>query len=824
MYKAFSFNREFDFVRLDGLRRATGRPPHEWDVYVIKELLDNALDADEALWLRNHTQYPLIHVNIEYTPNPEMQAQHLFVEISNRAQFPVGQIQDIFHTKWYTSRKAFIKGLTRGALGNALKTLLGIPYALHNRVAGDWKPLLNPMSIRCGTTEYLPRYQIDALAQQVHIACEPHNISREVHGTVISLGIDNFQQEQSRTIEDIIEIAQQYHLCNPHASFSWNVTMGEQAWAKKYLHTTQWVNKFHSVAPIHWYSLTAFQDVLGALYRIDGTEDACKEIALEDVYRHFIPFDKIDEIKSFYTVEKTSIVSTDIEGPVASRLYRHLLKSSPRFDLGQLGYIGLEHIQRTFESLLELDSKLCYQRSISNDPDIPFVMEAAVARTKTGKRQIWAAMNFSPTYDDPFRNRHLTTSILPEAPIIGLRGFLDAYNTFEDSSVILFLHLICPNIEHQEFSKTEIDHLPFKDDLGKLLDEILTELRQQQEAEELQLEATINQVVATILSEMQTSERFTLSQLLEQVRIRLYQHQQYTLWLDGIDVPGRLQSYVVNYLSNNALLAQSIAQPARSTLAIPLHPDHHFHLAAEHVSQEVLTKHYVNKILYIQEKELEAVALENNWLCLLDMALLQNPQNTENLQDVMKQCVLKCNMPIMIWHNADEKGNHLVTQIQTWFKEEHLNEKQIIDLGLFINAQQSSSLMAMMPGEQLVWLRQRFRELAIPEKAFPHDQEIRQDLSKRLEQLFFRRLLEHLRVEISDIFSDLDQQLYIIATMISQKLDAEVKKRLLAEACTDFYDTVAENVVQDFFRELTRNHSTMIQQFIEYVHIAHPQS
>ena len=157
MYKAFSFNREFDFVRLDGLRRATGRPPHEWDIYIIKELLDNALDADDALWQRDYMQYPIIHVNIEYIPLPKMKAQQLLISASNRTQFPVKQIEDIFHTMYYTSHKSFIKGLTRGALGNALKTLLGIPYALRNKVAEDWQPTLKPMSIRCSTMEYLPQ-------------------------------------------------------------------------------------------------------------------------------------------------------------------------------------------------------------------------------------------------------------------------------------------------------------------------------------------------------------------------------------------------------------------------------------------------------------------------------------------------------------------------------------------------------------------------------------------------------------------------------------------------------------------------------------------
>jgi hypothetical protein len=40
MPEAFSFNREYDFVRMEGLYRATGRPAHEWDIYILKELID----------------------------------------------------------------------------------------------------------------------------------------------------------------------------------------------------------------------------------------------------------------------------------------------------------------------------------------------------------------------------------------------------------------------------------------------------------------------------------------------------------------------------------------------------------------------------------------------------------------------------------------------------------------------------------------------------------------------------------------------------------------------------------------------------------------
>src|SRR5437660_8092883 len=110
MHTPFSFNREFDFVRLDGLRRATGRPPHEWDIYILKELIDNALDADEILWREDLGAFPSLQIHMEYIDVPERRSQQLFVQVSNRANFPVEQIENIFATQCILRAKHSSRG------------------------------------------------------------------------------------------------------------------------------------------------------------------------------------------------------------------------------------------------------------------------------------------------------------------------------------------------------------------------------------------------------------------------------------------------------------------------------------------------------------------------------------------------------------------------------------------------------------------------------------------------------------------------------------------------------------------------------------------
>src|SRR5579884_4173352 len=319
MPQAFSFNREYDFVRLEGLYRATGRPAHEWDLYILKELIDNALDADEALWRADVQQGPELHIQIEYIPVPPPHCQQLLVRVRNRALFPVWQVQDIFATQWYTSRKAFLKGLTRGALGNALKTLLGIPYALHHRVADDWKPDLKPLSICCGDREYLPRYRVDPLAQTIVLECETRPC-KAVPGTTMSVGLDYFVQEIPRTLADIETLAQLYQCCNPHALFHWTVDIANEVWTKEYQPRAGWSNKFCAPAPIHWYGLSDFKDLLGALSRQHQVEEGSELLPLQTVYTYFSGFTQTDSSREKETIIQTighdQWLPSDIESPM----------------------------------------------------------------------------------------------------------------------------------------------------------------------------------------------------------------------------------------------------------------------------------------------------------------------------------------------------------------------------------------------------------------------------------------------------------------------------------------------------------------------------
>jgi len=836
MPEAFSINREFDFVRLDGLRRATGQPPHEWDLYIVKELIDNALDADEMLWHNDPTQSPCLHIRMEYINVPKRRSQQLFVQVSNRTAFPVEQIAGIFATQRYTSRKAFIKGLTRGALGNALKTLLGIPYALRNCVAGDWSPDLKPLSILCNGKEYLPRYVMDSTVQTIRFECGTKE-SKPVEGTVIKVGLDHFEQEMPRTLAQVKRLAEQYHLCNPHAEFHWMVEIEGQEWTREYVADVGWADKFRGIAPVQWYPPTAFQDLLGALYRKQFGDDETGKLPVEAICRCFIGSDS-EVVEASQGQPNTATViealgqsylrKADIEGQAATRLYRALCQHSPRFDSSQLGGIGAEHMRAVLSRTLPVDGDVLYEiaTDAGDDPSVPFVIEAAVARLKDGKRQIWTAINCAPTYGDPFLRRWLRAPIQFDEPVLGLRGLLDTYGLLDDTPVVLFLHLICPNAEHNEFSKTEINHLPFKQVLGNVLDQLLMALKRAQEYEELRLEQAVFQALDAILGELDPDERFVFDQLLEKLRARLSRDPALATWLETPDALGRLRAYIANYQSRNAVLTTHVARPAEGILSIPLHPNRHFSVLAEHVSRELLSQHHVNKMLYVELRELEPVVVENGWLCRMDMALLQNPPSPDGLQEALLQCVVGSDLPIMVLHNADEAGHAVVEQMRAWLEEHSMNTARIVDLGLntvdgLDNDTQPTTLMEMMPGELADWLMARFEVLGIPLKSLPTDTDIRRDIRQRFERLLLGHLWEGIsqRLAVTSLLDDLHKQLNLTETMIDQALDEQLKHCLVQESCAKSYAVVLEEVVGEFFESFMREHGTSVQELVR-THLA----
>lgn len=125
----FSTPRALDYFSAVELERQTGQPRSRFAAVVLKELIDNALDACEAAGVA-----PKVRVAVE------RRGDDLRITVAdNGPGLPADVLARILDFGTLTSDKAAYRSPTRGAQGNALKTVLGIPYAL---AGGDAAPII----------------------------------------------------------------------------------------------------------------------------------------------------------------------------------------------------------------------------------------------------------------------------------------------------------------------------------------------------------------------------------------------------------------------------------------------------------------------------------------------------------------------------------------------------------------------------------------------------------------------------------------------------------------------------------------------------------
>jgi DNA topoisomerase VI subunit B len=117
----FERSRDAEFFDPSELQKQTGQPRERFVSVVLKELLDNACDACEMAGVAPCLMLVVAH------PTPELVA--LTVQ-DNGVGLAPATVQRILNFATRTSDKAAYRSPTRGAQGNALKTVLGIPFAL----------------------------------------------------------------------------------------------------------------------------------------------------------------------------------------------------------------------------------------------------------------------------------------------------------------------------------------------------------------------------------------------------------------------------------------------------------------------------------------------------------------------------------------------------------------------------------------------------------------------------------------------------------------------------------------------------------------------
>lgn len=114
--QTFRTSRLLEYFSEKELTLQTGHPPGRWPEVIVKELIDNALDICEE-----HDILPNITVTVR---------SGVLTVTDNGPGFPEGVIESLLDFTVRVSSRDLYVSPSRGAQGNALKTILAIPFVL----------------------------------------------------------------------------------------------------------------------------------------------------------------------------------------------------------------------------------------------------------------------------------------------------------------------------------------------------------------------------------------------------------------------------------------------------------------------------------------------------------------------------------------------------------------------------------------------------------------------------------------------------------------------------------------------------------------------
>jgi hypothetical protein len=211
----FTESMQVDYVTLKGIENRYGIKKEDIPVSILKELVDNSLDYVETLVLTNPTLIPKVDVQI--ISNDDRST----LTVSNPEKitsFTLERIQSIFNYNNLASTKRNQHKISRGAIGNGLKAILGMSYALATEYYNHdgWTPL----RIRTGNKQYSVSLVVDKLNRRNKPISLDVRQEECTSGQNTSVEIDI--PTNSKNCTGFIDVFKNFTILNPHISMSLN--------------------------------------------------------------------------------------------------------------------------------------------------------------------------------------------------------------------------------------------------------------------------------------------------------------------------------------------------------------------------------------------------------------------------------------------------------------------------------------------------------------------------------------------------------------------------------------------------------------------------
>jgi DNA topoisomerase VI subunit B len=428
-------SRLLDFFSEKELTAQIGHPKHDWPVVAVKELLDNSIDAAEEMRMA-----PVIAVKVD--------ADGITVT-DNGPGISADTVAGVLDFSIRVSSREHYAAPTRGSQGNAVKTLVAMPFVIDGQSGR--------VDITAGGTRHEIIIAVDRIKQQPKVKHEQYRDKQVKTGTRIKLywprsSSDLLVSTQAR----FVQILDDFSFLNPHLSLTadW---FGERRLTVKA--TTLALAKWRACDPTspHWYSSL---ERLAAGY-ISNDEEKSQNRTIREFIAEFAGLSGTAKQKA--VLEATGLSRLNLsalrngDGLDADKLSALLnaMKTHTRpIKPAALGVIGRAHLEERFR-LLDCEMETFNYRKVDGEKDgLPWVVETAFAASAAAfepgghrQRRIITGINWSPSAAaNPFRQLGNES----------LDSILQDQRAGHDEPVVFLLHLVCPRVSYTDRGKSAV--------------------------------------------------------------------------------------------------------------------------------------------------------------------------------------------------------------------------------------------------------------------------------------------------------------------------------------------------------------------------------
>jgi len=425
--KTFTSSRLAEFASEAELVRQTGHASDQWAWVIVKEAIDNALDACEEAGIA-----PLVEVEItddaiiigDYGPGIAPETVAAIVDYDSKT----------------SSREAYVSP-TRGQQGNALQTILAMPYALTG-VSGE------TIIESHGTLQRIT-FSVDPLRQTPTVTrtTEPSDIDQGTRITVSWPGAVD--------VVALADAVRRYAWFNPHLTLDFKADRnGEESDIYEDARDTSWSKWLpkNQTSP-HWYDVARLKNLIAktVAHAIDNDEQCPTVAAFIADFADLAGNEKRKRVCAELDVKGLPL-SVYIDGGYdVKKLLAVMQANSREIKPRNLGLIGKESLREKFEHIGDVEIETFqYRKAEIIDDGVPYLIEAAFAYCPGPSTcSIITGLNWSITVGQhPFRDFGNGS---------GLDGLLSDQWVDPDDPVIFFLHISSPRLAFLDKGKSSIN-------------------------------------------------------------------------------------------------------------------------------------------------------------------------------------------------------------------------------------------------------------------------------------------------------------------------------------------------------------------------------